>query len=791
MKRNVAEHGLPADAVYDFVEDRKDRIGEAFGIEIGENLGCGRWGCAFEVPETLWVLKVTRDVEEGMMWQKLWSLQKGGERLPGLPEIVQVASLRSDHRMVADKPLYAVVREAVMPDIERAPLRESAREHLVAYIYDWHLSAAEFYGAETEHTRSIWRASLRNIGNHIVAIGGVASPFGETLLRLLELAIPPVDTHPGNIGVRQEEQFGRPPSIVFVDPGVSPGGERVQQELVANPRPNPWVTAVCSCGSIPEEQIEVFEMEENPALAGYRPSGIPYETGARPDPSKPFYVTVHVVGQAPGQERMWGPFKDYNEALHRAQALAADRPEVEKAEVLQIDESAPSVARSGRTSAFAVTKPRRKPIAALERARGMAESFAPEQPPTWRSSSGELVINPSAPRSEWRKRQVILDEALVAKLFDWHGGQFTATYALASSGLRDLVSLSMIDDALGELEREQARLNNEELGELLGELQGVRIFWKEQTAKEAGMGLTEEEYDFDQADYGDEGAVEYSQNSAARHEMAKQWMREHAEGYGSDWQALGEGAARAVGETHWIAEPEHPVWQWAMVATLAPRAMEEASGLRIHAEEVRELVRRGQADEADALRAEAAAREASKRVGEALRAMRPNASSACPTRENPDVAAYEQGRQKARKYLGMPRVRQRVLAYANDPKALRESAMSGAPYFEFGRDFEEYARGYADEINEEFRRGEAGEEYEPNARCPAGMKVQTIVFDKDSFTKTKAKAWAKRGGYRYGDVDEKADTWRFRQEDPKRFKKAGFRTIEMDEGVKAVVGCPK
>jgi hypothetical protein len=106
---------------------------------------------------------------------------------------------------------------------------------------------------------------------------------------------------------------------------------------------------------------------------------------------------------------------------------------------------------------------------------------------------------------EWRKRQIILDPELVARLEEWHGGQFTAVYSLVSTGSHDLVSLSMIDAAMDELEADLRKTKGEErmiLRDAIGDLAGIRQFWREHTAKEAGMDLAEDEYKYDHADYG-------------------------------------------------------------------------------------------------------------------------------------------------------------------------------------------------------------------------------------------------------------------------------------------------
>lgn len=120
--------------------------------------------------------------------------------------------------------------------------------------------------------------------------------------------------------------------------------------------------------------------------------------------------------------------------------------------------------------------------------------------------------------TEWRKRQVILPSEIRHRLEDWHGGQTSATYALASSSYRHLVSLSMIDMAVQELERVLGREtkgpkphglsgrtgldkhDRKALSNVIDELTAVRLYWREYSAKEAGMEDHDEGYDT--RDYG-------------------------------------------------------------------------------------------------------------------------------------------------------------------------------------------------------------------------------------------------------------------------------------------------
>ena len=73
-------------------------------------------------------------------------------------------------------------------------------------------------------------------------------------------------------------------------------------------------------------------------------------------------------------------------------------------------------------------------------------------------------------------------------------------------------------------------------------------------------------------------------------------------------------------------------------------------------------------------------------------------------------------------------------------------------------------------------------------KCDVGTEVQTLIFSKDNFTEKSAKDWAKNHDFKYGYVDEKENTYRIRQQEPSDFE--NMRTIEMTDGVKAVIGCP-
>ena len=74
--------------------------------------------------------------------------------------------------------------------------------------------------------------------------------------------------------------------------------------------------------------------------------------------------------------------------------------------------------------------------------------------------------------------------------------------------------------------------------------------------------------------------------------------------------------------------------------------------------------------------------------------------------------------------------------------------------------------------------------HSPEKRPPSA--VQSLIFDKATFTADQARAWASEHGYESVGVDETDASFRFRQEEPGDF--VVMRTIALTEGVKAVIG---
>ncbi len=73
--------------------------------------------------------------------------------------------------------------------------------------------------------------------------------------------------------------------------------------------------------------------------------------------------------------------------------------------------------------------------------------------------------------------------------------------------------------------------------------------------------------------------------------------------------------------------------------------------------------------------------------------------------------------------------------------------------------------------------------------CPVGTKPISLMFSKEFFDRNEGKNWAKERDFKYGTVDNKRNFWHFPQADYRKFNK--IRTIEIDAGIKLLIGCPK
>ena len=85
------------------------------------------------------------------------------------------------------------------------------------------------------------------------------------------------------------------------------------------------------------------------------------------------------------------------------------------------------------------------------------------------------------------------------------------------------------------------------------------------------------------------------------------------------------------------------------------------------------------------------------------------------------------------------------------------------------------------------RRALGAEQLGEQERDPSA--IQTLIFSKEEFDKASALAWAKEHDFKVTkEPDVTEDTIRIRQVPPERFQDGTLRTIDLSDGVKAVVG---
>ena len=79
-----------------------------------------------------------------------------------------------------------------------------------------------------------------------------------------------------------------------------------------------------------------------------------------------------------------------------------------------------------------------------------------------------------------------------------------------------------------------------------------------------------------------------------------------------------------------------------------------------------------------------------------------------------------------------------------------------------------------------------------NRRFPKSTEVQTVVLTKKpGMTKSDAVSIVKKAGFKTSKVDEKPNTYRFRQQSPTQFQKKTFRFKKIKKDLQIVVAVPK
>lgn len=94
-----------------------------------------------------------------------------------------------------------------------------------------------------------------------------------------------------------------------------------------------------------------------------------------------------------------------------------------------------------------------------------------------------------------------------------------------------------------------------------------------------------------------------------------------------------------------------------------------------------------------------------------------------------------------------------------------------------------------EEDDDEEKANGPDEEEDDEERQEETTEVQSLILSKDTFpTREEATQWVTDNDFTADKVDETDDSWRFRQRDPADFDEDSLRTIDITDGVKAVVG---
>lgn len=100
----------------------------AAGGKLGVMLGCGHWGCVFDMPDTPWVLKLTVDPTEAHIWSKILELMKeeayGQDGFPRFKKLFRLEPGIPYGKGGRTKIAYGIVREKVAPVFHEGPYKD-------------------------------------------------------------------------------------------------------------------------------------------------------------------------------------------------------------------------------------------------------------------------------------------------------------------------------------------------------------------------------------------------------------------------------------------------------------------------------------------------------------------------------------------------------------------------------------------------------------------------------------------------------------------------------------------
>lgn len=236
----------PSELVREWVGERGARrrykVARASGFrDLEDVLGCGRWGCVYQVPGP-WVVKVTADPTEAPMWARLASMRRRAPHLlEGAARTASIVKLRPELHYGPDEAyeVFAIVREEAEPFLENNEISIATAARISKNDYaniNWALlgyrRAAEAFHAQTA-SRAQAIETMRDMTEVLELIPG-ADLLAITLRYLAVSAVAPQDVHLNNIGWRKHERLAGQPEaplgLIITDPGHTPTVWQIDEE---------------------------------------------------------------------------------------------------------------------------------------------------------------------------------------------------------------------------------------------------------------------------------------------------------------------------------------------------------------------------------------------------------------------------------------------------------------------------------------------------------------------------------------------------------------------------------
>jgi hypothetical protein len=768
-EQDVPQPADLSDTIRDYFAQpaKLQRLADIFGVDVyADPLGCGYYGCAYET-EGPYVIKVTADSDEGPMWERLRLLQQQGAIEGGLPKIVRVVALTlTDRPWSARIPrAYATLREDV------APLANKFRARQFLGILGEY--AAESASEPPDEQR------LFELADAVSEYSPETRELGDLLYRLAELGIPPHDLHEGNLGQRSDAQFGEPGQVLFIDPGTTFVEQTIGERFAANPwpkkvaeafgRPSPEEVDMSQrrfpepprprqprpeppqAGKLLRRIVEEYEATEQP----FDPE-VPPEQYARPHhfavnakgtfvrlgDGRDVFVPDIKIARDPNREYTYAPSHGY---AHTLVVFDEGHKAIGWGDVRELTGHQTVRAWMEDVNAYAVGG--RKPTFDMNAGERYAVWFDdPEVGHHFVSGNGQVFYDLEEAKS-WA----------VQKAQDMN-----------SRSVRSYVVITLRPDENAALYSEANR-----------KLRGPKLF--EEVKRRIVFEVKVPE---------------------ASHEAWDEWAKQphHYDDYIDN-------ASSKFWRVTWLALNEHEKQIRHQSTIDAPSR--EAAILEAKEQSRRDgdkYVKDFHAEE------EPSARYTARHTS--LFVQNHEVQDTVPWSLNKDeekaldfiAARYVSGEMLQQGYdpdagtMDIQYAQAAFVATPADGGNVGTVPLAGGTLAKKIADLWEMEPVHAWDYQLEAERfaAEGGEDpygflmaMNPNRSCPVGTSVQTLIFEKAAFNKTSAKRWAKDQGFKSSKVDETKESYRLRQEDPRRFTKGGFRTIEMAGGVKAVIGCPK